>query len=129
MFKPQAAFTGFSVNDLAKAKPFYGEILGLKLVDESMGLRFELPAGGQLFIYEKGDHTPASFTILNFVVSDIDEEVRELKNQGVSFEHYDAGVKTDPEGIARGRAAKMGPDIAWFKDPAGNILSVLQDAD
>jgi catechol 2,3-dioxygenase-like lactoylglutathione lyase family enzyme len=127
MLQAQAAFSGFSVNDLAKAKEFYTQVLGLQLSDEKMGLQLELPGGGQVFAYQKDDHQPASFTILNFVVSDIDAAVDQLAGQGVVFEHYEDGpVKTDEKGVARGKASGMGPDIAWFKDPAGNILSVLQ---
>lgn len=127
MFNPQAAFSGFSVSDLASAKKFYVDVLGLKLVDESMGLRFELPGAGQMFIYAKDDHKPAGFTILNFVVEDIDEAVTELTSRGVKFEHYDGIPHLDTSNIARGLKANMGPDIAWFTDPAGNIISVLQD--
>lgn len=128
MFKAVAAFSGFSVNDQAKAKEFYTKILGLELSDETMGLDFKLQGGGSLFIYPKDDHQPATFTILNFVVEDIDKAVDQLASSGVKFEHYDnMPSPQDEKGIARGLAAKQGPDIAWFKDPAGNILSVLQD--
>jgi catechol 2,3-dioxygenase-like lactoylglutathione lyase family enzyme len=129
MLKSVAAFSGFSVNDLAKAKEFYTGTLGLELADDEMGLRLRLPGGGEVFVYEKGEaHQPATFTILNFVVEDVDAAVEELTKAGVAFEHYDTEqIKTDEKGIARGLAAKMGPDIAWFKDPAGNILSVLQN--
>jgi catechol 2,3-dioxygenase-like lactoylglutathione lyase family enzyme len=127
MFKAKAAFSGFSVDDLEKAKEFYTKILGLKVESEKMGLRLHLPGGGTVFIYPKGDHQPATFTILNFSVDSIDEAVDELTNRGVQFEHYEDGAKTDEKGILRGRAKNMGPDIAWFKDPAGNILSVLED--
>ena len=125
MFRAKAAFSGFSVDDLAKAKEFYTETLGLKLVDEGMGLRLHLPGGGTVFAYPKDDHRPATFTILNFVVDNIDEAVDQLSNRGVQFEHYEDGLKTDEKGIARGKEQNKGPDIAWFKDPAGNILSVL----
>lgn len=128
MFSPKAAFSGFSVNDLDKAKQFYAETLGLKLADETMGLNFDLPGGGGIFIYPKDDHQPATFTILNFVVDDIDKAVDELTSSGASFERYDnMPGDQDEKGIMRGLAAKQGPDIAWFKDPAGNILAVLQD--
>jgi catechol 2,3-dioxygenase-like lactoylglutathione lyase family enzyme len=127
MFKAKAAFSGFSVDDLEKAKEFYTKILGLKVESGKMGLRLDLPGGGTVFIYPKGDHQPATFTILNFNVDNIDEAVAELTNRGVQFEHYEDGPKTDEKGIMRGRAKNMGPDIAWFKDPAGNILSVLED--
>jgi len=127
MLKVKAAFSGFSVDDLAKSNEFYTKILGLKVDDEGMGLRLHLPDGGTVFIYPKHDHQPATFTILNFVVENIDEAVDELKSRGVSFERYE-GSPQDEKGILRGRSQQMGPDIAWFKDPAGNILSVLQDA-
>lgn len=128
MFKAQAAFSGFSVNDLDKAKHFYIKVLGLVLDDESMGLQLSLPNGGKLFIYPKEDHKPATFTVLNFVVENIDDAVDELVKLGVKFERYeDMPGPQDEKGIARGLSAHQGPDIAWFKDPAGNILSVLQD--
>lgn len=126
MLKADAAFSGFSVNDLEKAKTFYTEVLGLKVEDETMGLTLGLPAGGSSFIYPKENHEPATYTMLNFVVSDIDEAVDSLVEMGVEFEIYE-GMTQDEKGIARGIDAKMGPDIAWFKDPAGNIISVLQD--
>jgi catechol 2,3-dioxygenase-like lactoylglutathione lyase family enzyme len=127
MLKVKAAFSGFSVDDLAKCNEFYARNLGLKVDDEGMGLRLHLPDGGTVFIYPKHDHQPATFTILNFVVENIDEAVDELKSRGVSFERYE-GSPQDEKGILRGSSQHMGPDIAWFKDPAGNILSVLQDS-
>ena len=127
MFKAKAAFSGFSVDVLAKAKEFYTETLGLKVDDEGVGIRLHLPGGGTVFAYPKDDHQPATFTILNFEVDDIDEAVDELTNRGVQFEHYEVGPKTDEKGIFRGREQSMGPDIAWFKDPAGNFLSVIKD--
>ena len=118
MFKAQAAFGGLSVDNLDTAK----------LDDETMGLQFKLPNGGGLFIYLKDNHQPALFTVLNFVVDDIDTAVDELAKLGVTFERYDNMPGTqDEKGILRGRSVQQGPDIAWFKDPAGNILSVLQD--
>jgi catechol 2,3-dioxygenase-like lactoylglutathione lyase family enzyme len=127
MLKVKAAFSGFSVDNLAKSNEFYTKTLGLKVDDEGMGLKLHLPDGGTVFIYPKNDHQPATFTILNFVVENIDEAVDELKSRGVSFERYE-GSPQDEKGILRGRSQQMGPDIAWFKDPAGNILSVLQDS-
>jgi catechol 2,3-dioxygenase-like lactoylglutathione lyase family enzyme len=129
MFKAQAAFSGFSVDDLAKAREFYSGPLGLRVEDqEGMGMRLSLPGGGTVFVYPKPDHQPATFTILNFVVDDIDGAVDELASHGVRFEHYEQGdMKTDPKGIARGKAVNMGPDIAWFKDPSGNFLAVLEN--
>lgn len=126
MLQTKAAFSGFSVNDLAKAKSFYIEVLGLSFEDERMGLRLRLPGGGSLFIYPKEDHKPATYTVLNFIVENIDEAVDELTKQGITFERYE-DFQQDEKGIARGIAEHKGPDIAWFKDPAGNILSVIQN--
>ena len=125
MFKPKTAFSGFSVNDLAKAKAFYTQTLGLQVVEEGVGLRLHLPGGGTAFAYPKDDHQPATFTLLDFVVDDIDEAVDELKSRGVSFDRYE-GMSQDEKGILRGISQNRGPDIAWFKDPAGNFLAVLQ---
>jgi catechol 2,3-dioxygenase-like lactoylglutathione lyase family enzyme len=126
MFKAKAAFNGFSVDDLAKARAFYGETLGLQVDNEGVGLRLHLPGGGTVFAYPKEDHQPATFTILNFVVDSIDEAVDELTNRGVQFEHYE-GIPADEKGIFRGTSKNQGPDIAWFKDPAGNGLAVLEE--
>lgn len=127
MLRSQAAFSGISVDDQTKAKDFYSNKLGLELIDESLGLNFKLPGGGSLFIYPKEDHQPATFTVLNFVVENIDEAIDSLVATGVKFEHYDnMPAKPDEKGVLRGLSANQGPDIAWFKDPAGNILSVLQ---
>ena len=127
MFIAKAAFSGFSVDDLARAKDFYAAALGLKVDAEGVGLRLTLPGGGTVFVYHKGDHQPATFTILNFVVDNIDLAVDELTNRGVQFERYANGPQADAKSIMRGRAHQMGPDIAWFKDPSGNVLSVLKD--
>ena len=127
MLKVKTAFSGFSVDDLAKSNEFYAKTLGLKVDDEGMGLRLHLPDGGTVFIYPKHDHQPATFTILNFVVENIDDAVDVLKSRGITFERYE-GSPQDEKDILRGRSQQMGPDIAWFKDPAGNILSVLEDA-
>jgi catechol 2,3-dioxygenase-like lactoylglutathione lyase family enzyme len=126
MFKPRAAFSGFSVDGLAEAREFYTQTLGLNASDEGPGLRIQLPNGGSVFAYSKQDHVPATFTILNFEVDDIDEAVDALSTRGVHFEHYDVGPGTDKKGVLRGKAQNMGPNIAWFKDSAGNILSVLE---
>ena len=128
MLQAKAAFSGFSVDDLAKAKEFYTRTLGLELADDKMGLQLKFPGGGQVFVYDKPDHQPASFTILNFVVDDIDAAVDELISSGVTMERYDnMPAPQDEKGILRGRGANQGPDIAWFKDPAGNILAILQN--
>jgi catechol 2,3-dioxygenase-like lactoylglutathione lyase family enzyme len=124
MFENAKAFSGFSVDDVPRAKQFYGETLGLR-VSEQDGLLFLHIAGDRdTLVYPKDDHTPASFTILNFPVDDVEAAVDALAERGVSFERY-AGtdLETDAKGIFRGG----GPLIAWFKDPAGNVLSVIQD--
>jgi catechol 2,3-dioxygenase-like lactoylglutathione lyase family enzyme len=121
MFSPKSAFSGFSVHDLAAARQFYAETLGLHVEPEGIGLRLDLPGGSAVFVYPKPDHQPATFTILNFVVDDIDAAVRDLMGRGVQFERY-TGMSADELGIMRGN----GPPIAWFKDPSGNVLAVLQ---
>lgn len=127
MLAPIRAFSSFSVKDLEAAKHFYTEILELKLEDETMGLHFALPGGGHQFIYPKADHEPAVFTVLSFAVEDIDSAVQELAAKGVKFERYPE-MEQDEKGIMRGLKINRGPDIAWFKDPGGNILAVLQDS-
>jgi catechol 2,3-dioxygenase-like lactoylglutathione lyase family enzyme len=128
MFKDTQAFSGFSVNDMAAAKKFYGETLGLDLGEDQMGFTLKIAGGNSIFVYQKDNHEPATFTILNFPVDDIDKTIDELTAKGVKFEHYDnLGFDQDEKGVARGLATNMGPDIAWFKDPAGNVLAVLQE--
>ena len=117
-----SGFSGFAVPDIVAARQFYSEILGLDVTENEMGLlSIRLPGGAELIIYPKPDHEPAVFTILNFVVEDIDVAVDELAARGVTFTRYD-GFPQDEKGIARDGV----PMIAWFTDPAGNILSVLQ---
>lgn len=123
MFKNTNAFSGFSVNDLNAAKEFYSHTLGLDVHEDSMGLTLKIAGGNPIFVYAKDDHVPATFTILNFPVDNIEQAVAELKGKGVIFEKYDGW--TDEKDIARGLSTGQGPDIAWFKDPAGNVLSVL----
>lgn len=123
-----STFSSFSVSDVEAAKKFYSEVLGLDTTDEMTGLRLTLEGGGRVHIYQKDDHQPASFTVLNFVVSDIDTAIDSLVAGGVTMEQYDnLPAPQDGKGVLRGLAANMGPDIAWFKDPAGNIISVLQE--
>jgi len=123
MFKNTKAFSSFSAPDIPKAKRFYGEILGLEVSEANGLLSLQLAGGGNVMIYPKPNHTPASFTVLNFPVDNLEEAVDELAKRGVAFERYDMPeTKVDQKGIHRGQ----GPDIAWFKDPAGNILSVLK---
>ena len=124
MFKDTKAFSGFSVNDLQKAKDFYTRILGLEVSETPEGLALHIAGGATIFIYPKPNHTPATFTILNFQVDDIEKAVDELTKLGVVFEQYEEPIKTDKKGIHRG---EEDPTIAWFKDPAGNILSVLEE--
>jgi catechol 2,3-dioxygenase-like lactoylglutathione lyase family enzyme len=117
------AFSGFSVNDIPRAREFYGKTLGLDVYEANGMLTLKLGGGTQVLVYPKPNHTPATFTILNFPVRDIEATVDDLTGRGVRFEQYEGDIKTDAKGIARGSG---GPLIAWFKDPAGNILSVLE---
>jgi catechol 2,3-dioxygenase-like lactoylglutathione lyase family enzyme len=124
MFENVKALSGFAVDDLPKAREFYGQTLGLRMSEEHGLLRLHIASGADIIVYPKADHTPATFTILNFPVDDVESAVDQLAERGVRFERYDAmAADTDDRGIFRGG----GPHIAWFKDPAGNILSVLQD--
>ena len=124
MFRYARAFSGFAVDDIAAAKEFYGGTLGLDVSEADMGLlMLHLAGGTEVIIYPKPNHTPASFTILNFPVDDIEEAVDELTRRGVRFERYEQ-FEQDEKGIARGNG---GPQIAWFTDPAGNVLSVLEE--
>lgn len=123
MLNDSKAFSGFSSNDIPKAKTFYGTTLGLNVSEEHGLLTLHLAGGNNVLIYPKENHQPATFTVLNFPVDSVDETVDELTSRGVKFERYDMpDLKTDERGIHR----NGGPVIAWFKDPAGNILSVLE---
>jgi len=122
MLEINKAFSSFSVNDLQKAKEFYGQTLGLKVSESAEGLELH-PGETNIFIYPKPNHQPATFTVLNFLVDDIESAVDKLTKTGVRFEKYEGEIKTDEKGIHR----DGGPSIAWFKDPAGNILSVLEN--
>lgn len=124
MFKDTKAFSSFSVDDLIRAREFYEQILGLEVAADPAGLMLKIAGGHDIFIYPKENHQPATYTVLNFPVDDIDEAVYELLQRGIVFEQYDN--ITDKKGVARGFPDDQGPDIAWFKDPAGNILSVLE---
>ncbi|WGW11237.1 VOC family protein [Saxibacter everestensis] len=123
MFKPKNVFSGFSVDSIEAAREFYGDKLGLPVGDAEMGLlQLTLPSGGNVLIYPKDNHEPATFTILNFAVADVEQAVDELNELGVNTNIYDdPNLPTDEKGIMRG----YGPEIAWFKDPAGNVLSVV----
>lgn len=122
MFGTTRAFSGFAVDDQDAAKAFYGETLGLEVSESDGLLTLHIAEGQRILVYPKPEHTPASFTILNFPVDDIDGAVDELAGRGVRVERYE-GFRQDDKGIARGEG---GPPIAWFTDPAGNILSVLE---
>ena len=121
------AFSSFSVNDLKKAKEFYQKKVGVDVEEQEEGLKLSFDSGNNVFIYPKTDHKPATFTVLNFPVDDIDDAVDKLTEAGISFESYGGEIKTDQKGIFRGSASGNGPDIAWFKDPAGNFLSVIEE--
>ncbi len=124
MLTTRHAFSGFAVKDVEEAKRFYRDRLGLTVTDGMMGnADIVLPGGASVLIYPKEDHVPAAHTVLNFVVDDIDAAVDELAGAGVAIEDF--GGYADERGIVRGRSVDRGPDIAWFRDPAGNILSVL----
>ena len=123
MLGDSKAFSGFAANDIQKAKEFYEKRLGLKVSEDHGLLTLHLAGGNNVLIYPKPNHSPATFTVLNFPVDDVDLAVDELAKRGVRFEIYDLpDIKTDKKGMMRGK----GPTIAWFKDPAGNILSVLE---
>jgi catechol 2,3-dioxygenase-like lactoylglutathione lyase family enzyme len=121
MFGTTKAFSGFAVDDIPAARKFYEETLGLKVTEENGMLTLHIAGDRPTLVYPKADHTPATYTILNFPVDDIDTAVDELTSRGVRFERYE-GMPTDEKGIMRAG----GPLIAWFTDPAGNVLSVLQ---
>ena len=124
MLKHSRAFSGFSAGDIQTTKKFYSETLGLDVAESHGLLTLRLAGGNNVLIYPKPNHVPATFTVLNFPVKDVDRVVDELTKRGVRFEIYDLpNLKTDEKGIMRGN----GPTIAWFKDPAGNILSVIEE--
>jgi catechol 2,3-dioxygenase-like lactoylglutathione lyase family enzyme len=124
MFRTTKTFSSFSSDDLKRAREFYAGTLGLDVSEGKEGLELRLAGGATVFIYPKPNHTPATFTVLNFLVDDVDRAVDDLNGRGVRFEKYDLpDLKTDGKGIFRGR----GTTIAWFKDPAGNILSLVNE--
>jgi catechol 2,3-dioxygenase-like lactoylglutathione lyase family enzyme len=125
MFQPARSFSSFSSNRIDESKRFYGEVLGLEVGEAMGGLELSLPGGGRVYIYPKDDHEAASFTVLNFEVDDIDAAVDVLNERGVTTKIYsDEEWPSDAKGIVRG-GPDFGPDIAWFRDPAGNVIAVL----
>ncbi|MDM7921323.1 MAG: hypothetical protein QUS14_03405 [Pyrinomonadaceae bacterium] len=124
MFKNTETFSSFSVDDIAKAKAFYGDRLGLDLIETPQGLALRPAGGGEVFIYPKKDHQPATFTVLNFKVKDIDQSVSDLAGIGITLESFGGDMQTDEKGIFRGKGSD--PQVAWFRDPAGNYLSVIE---
>ena len=128
VFSDSSAFSSFSANDIEAVKRFYVDVLGLELKDEAMGgVELGLGGGGVIFIYPKDNHEPATFTVLNFPVADLDAAVDELRSKGVETKIYpDSEFPSDEKGIVRG-GPDTGPDICWFKDPAGNVLAVMAD--
>jgi catechol 2,3-dioxygenase-like lactoylglutathione lyase family enzyme len=123
VFENTKAFSGFSVDDLERARQFYEGTLGLSVTEENGMLGLHIEGGGDILVYPKPDHTPATFTILNFPVADIDQAVDDLTGRGIEMVRYE-GMNHDERGIMRD---DFGPPIAWFLDPAGNVLSVLED--
>ncbi len=121
------AFSGYSSNAIDECKAFYQDVLGLDIDERMGGFSYEV-AGQSVFVYPKEDHEPATFTVFNFVVNNIDEAHAELSDKGVEFTNYDSSdIPQDEEGILRGKAAGYGPNIAWFHDPSGNILSIVEN--
>jgi predicted enzyme related to lactoylglutathione lyase len=128
--KKESFFTGvfssFSIDDIGEAKEFYGQTLGVDVTETEQGLQLDFDSG-PIFLYPKDDHEPATFTVLNFSVDDIEAAVDELTSRGITFESFGGDIKTDDKGIFRGEENGEGPNIAWFKDPAGNFLSIIED--
>jgi len=125
MFQYQSTFSSYSVNDMAVARQFYRDTLGVEIEETPEGTKLKLPGNQEVFLYQKDNHQPATFTVLNFVVDNIDTAVEQLKQKGIHFERY---PEMNPdEDIFRGKDTDNGPNIAWFEDPAGNVLSVIED--
>lgn len=121
------AFSSYSVDNIKNAKEFYGKTLGIDVEETDEGLELNIEDSGSVFLYPKEDHEPATFTVLNFTVDDIDDAVDELTDRGITFEAFEGEMQTDEKGIFRGADNGTGPNIAWFKDPAGNYLSVIEN--
>lgn len=119
-------FASFSVDDIAEAKEFYGKTLGVDVTEMEQGLQLNFDDGGSFFLYPKDDHEPSTYTVLNFNVENIEKAVEELRDRGIEFESFSGEMETDENDVFRGKKGGNGPDIAWFKDPAGNFLSVIE---
>jgi catechol 2,3-dioxygenase-like lactoylglutathione lyase family enzyme len=126
VFEHSTPFSGFSVDDIEAAKAFYTETMEMQVGESNGMLQLQIHPDVAVLVYPTKHHRPASYTLLNFPVEDIDAAIEVLRSRGVTMERYD-GMPQDDLGVMRGRSTDMGPDIAWFKDPAGNVLSVLQD--
>jgi predicted enzyme related to lactoylglutathione lyase len=122
-----SGFSTFAVKDIGEALRFYGEMLGLDVSETNEGMSLGIPGGGNVFVYPKGDHEPAVFTVFNLKVNDIEQAVDDLSSRGIAFLQYGEPIKTDRKGIFWGGKQGNGPNIAWFTDPSGNILSVIEE--
>lgn len=124
----KSAFSSFAVKDVQKALDFYGKTLGLSVSETMGGFRIDLPGtDNKIFVYSKEDHEPATFTVFNLHLDDVGTAAKELRSRGVEFESYDEPMKTDKNGIFWGKEKNQGPNIAWFTDPSGNIISILEE--
>lgn len=124
----RGAFSGYSMSDVEAAKKFYHETLGLEITEDMGGVGLKLPGGQQVFMYPKENHQPATYTVLNLVVDDINAAIDELVSKGVTFERYDTMPgQQDERGVLRGKDVGRGPNIAWFTDPSGNILALVEE--
>jgi catechol 2,3-dioxygenase-like lactoylglutathione lyase family enzyme len=122
-----SGFSTFAVKDIGEAMRFYGETLGLGVSETNEGMSLGIPGGGSVFVYPKGDHEPAVFTVFNLKVDDIEQAVDELSSRGIPFLQYGEPIRTDGKGIFWGGRQDSGPNIAWFSDPSGNILSIIEE--
>jgi hypothetical protein len=126
MFQDVSAFSSYSVDDIVAAKTFYQDVLGCTVSEDEMGLHLSFKNGHTVYIYQKDDHVPATFTVLNFSVTSVDETIERLSERGITMERYDTlPAPLDEKGVLRGKAAGIGPDIAWFTDPARNVIAIM----
>lgn len=124
----KGSFTSFSVDNIDRAMEFYGDTLGLDVTAKEEGLSITPPGGeAQIFLYPKKDHRPATFTVFNLMVADVARAATDLKERGIKFEQYEGDIETDENGIHWGKESGEGPNIAWFRDPSGNIISIIEE--